>query len=130
MRDRAACAQPHIVAHVNSVKRKGRLIRQNVKGVVVYCKPVTQRLYRDTACFIAEHPMQRRQRKLLAEADIDQIDFFKKALRFIHAGALRQKPRNQLKRRNVILSLRKGIVDGVLGKCKPAMLSPFSFVAS
>jgi len=65
--------QVHIIAHIGLMVRKGRIIGQDFKGIVVYFQSVLHAFHRYAAFLVADHPVQWCRRQLIAEMDVCDI---------------------------------------------------------
>ena len=66
---------------------------------------VSDGLHHDGAGLVRDHPVQRRDRELLAERNIDETDLLQQGLCFFEISALAENPRNEFKRRNLIFPI-------------------------
>ena len=121
---RLSGAEVHIVVQVEHLEGEGRVVGEHPGRVVVHVQAVGGGFQRDAAGAVRDHPVQRGQRVLGAEGQVQKVGVFQQRPCLGQAGAAAQQPGNQLKLRDVLLPVGRGVIDGVAHKVQPGHTQP------
>ena len=121
---RLAGREMHVVVQRKHLLVKRRVVRHDADGVVVDFDALANGLHRDRLVPVGDEPVQLRQRQLLAEGLVDQVDARKQRPRLGDRGALPQHPGNELELRDVVLPLRALLVMRVAHEVEPGHAQP------
>ena len=121
---RLAGREMHVVVQRKHLLVKRRVVRHDADGVVVDFEALTNGLHRNHLVPVGDEPVQLRQRQLLAEGLVDQVDARKQRPRLGDRGALPQHPGNELELRDVVLPRRALFIVRVAHEVEPGHAQP------
>ena len=121
---RLAGREVHVIIEREHLLVKRRVVRHHADGVVVDFDALANGLHRDRFILVGDEPVQLRQRQLLTEGLVDQVDALKQRPRLGDRGALPQHPGNELELRDVVLPRRALFIVRVAHEVEPSHAQP------
>ncbi len=113
---RFSVAQRHVPAQVVHLRGKRRIVGQHAAGIILNMQAAAHGFHGDAFVCIADEVVQWGERKRLREGECGNADALKQSAGVCGAFALRQKPGDQLIRRDAVLRFAGRRIMRVAGK--------------
>ncbi len=117
--------EDHVVVKAKKLFVERRVVGEDVGWVVVDFETVFHALDDDRGGAIANHPVERRSRELIAKVDVGDIEVFELSFDLVHSGAFAEDVGDELKGSYVVFVRIDWVVNGIASEIKTSHTDAF-----